>query len=57
MKILDNWAGNIILFVIGYLSVREQATFMILFQLMIVLYRFGAGLDQASNALIGKFIG
>lgn len=57
MFILDIWAGCTVRFFSGYLSVEIQSAQIILNNIMVILYMFGAGLDSASCALIGQFLG
>ena len=54
---LDVWAGSMVVFAAGYIDVKSQAAFIILFNLMVLLYMLAVGLQQASNAIVGQLIG
>mmetsp|Transcript_12782 Transcript_12782/g.21611 ORF Transcript_12782/g.21611 Transcript_12782/m.21611 type:complete len:212 (+) Transcript_12782:864-1499(+) len=57
MLCLDIWAGCLIFFSCGYLGVTQLAAQILLQNIMVVLYMVGAGLDQASCAIVGQQIG
>lgn len=57
MFALDNWAGSMIRFCTGYLSVDIQSAQGIMVNIMVLLYMIGSGLDSAACALIGQALG
>lgn len=57
MFALDNWAGSMIRFCIGYMAVDIQSAQAILVNIMVLLYQVGSGFDSAACALIGQALG
>ena len=57
MFILDVWAGSMVRFCTGYMSVNIQSAQIIMNNIMVLLYMIGSGLDSASCAIIGQSLG
>lgn len=57
MAVCESGVHGFMQFISGSFGVTSQATFIILFNLMVLLYQFSMGLDQASSAIIGRQIG
>ena len=53
MLCLDVWGNVFIDIVAGYIGVTEQATQVVLFNIMVVLAFAGFGLEQGTCALVG----
>jgi len=50
---LEWWAYEILCFLCGYIGVHEQAAFMLIFNIICVLYCVSFGLGMGLNSLVG----
>ena len=57
MGCLDSWCGSLVMFFTGYLSIAEQASWMISFDIMVLLFVTCTGLSKACCTIVGQYIG
>ena len=55
--VLDCYAGTMVTFISGYISLKAQSAQVILGSIMVFLYMVGRGLEQASCAIVGQHLG
>ena len=57
MLCLDWWAWELLVLISGYLGVAEQASTIIIQQLVVLAYMTATGFESAASALVGQHIG